>query len=93
LVNPPGVKAATGESISRPQQRILDTLATFESLGINSPQKAHVAVFSNASPTSGSFANNLGRLRSLGLIDYRPAGYVVATELLFPKGLMSCGTA
>src|SRR6185503_17360410 len=52
-VKQPSTNAASDESISRPQQRILDTLATFESLGINS----HVAVFSNASPTSGSFAN------------------------------------
>lgn len=38
-------------------------------------------------PSGGSFRNNLGALRSLGLIDYPSDGYVVATSLLFPEGL------
>jgi hypothetical protein len=78
-VKPPA-NTTGSEPISRPQQRILDTLATFESLGLNEAQKAHVAVFSDASPTSGSFANNLGRLRTIGLIDYPSGGTVCLTE-------------
>lgn len=36
---------------------------------------------------SKSFANALGRLRTLGFIDYPSTGYVAATNLLFPAGL------
>ena len=37
------------------------------------------------SPTSGAFANYLGRLRSLGLIDYPQPRQVIATPVLFLK--------
>lgn len=60
--------AAAG--ITAPQQRILDTLAVLESIGVERPHKSIVAVFAEVSPTSGGYFNNLGRLRSLGLIDY-----------------------
>lgn len=36
------------------------------------------------SPESGSYANNLGRLRTLGVIDYPKRGYVRAKDVLFP---------
>jgi uncharacterized protein len=35
------------------------------------------------SPTSGGYFNNLGSLRSLGLIDYPSGGQVVAKPVLF----------
>lgn len=41
-----------------------------------------------ASPASSAFANNVSRLSSLGLIRYPQPGYVQATELLHPKGLL-----
>lgn len=37
-------------------------------------------------PTSSGFTNNLGRLRSLGLIDYPQPRQVVATPVLFLDG-------
>lgn len=39
------------------------------------------------SPTSGGYFNNLGRLRTLGAIEYPMPGRVVATDLLFPAGV------
>ena len=36
---------------------------------------------------SSSFTNNLGALRSLGLISYPKSGHVAATDVLFPAGL------
>jgi hypothetical protein len=36
--------------------------------------------------TSKGFANGIGRLRSLGFIDYRPGSLVVAQPLLFLEG-------
>lgn len=67
--------------LSQPQQRILDVLATFESIGVGSLHKNILAVFSGASPTSGGYFNNLGKLRnSLGLIEYPSSSYVILTD-------------
>lgn len=65
------------DGVTAPQQRILDALASFEQLGLHQVAKSNVAVFSDQSPRSSGFANNLGRLRTLKLIDY-PAGGTVA---------------
>lgn len=61
---------STKTQLSNPQQRILDALAEFETLGLASVARHNLAVFSDQSPTSGGYTNNLGRLRGLGLIDY-----------------------
>ena len=37
------------------------------------------------SRTSGGYFNNLGRLRTLGAIDYPQKGQVRAADILFPK--------
>jgi hypothetical protein len=71
---------ADGDTISRPQQRILDALASLHSLGLGAVSKSNVGVFADASPTSSSFVNNLGRLRSLGLIEYPQQGAVRLTS-------------
>lgn len=68
------------EGLSRPQQGILNALAAFEACGIDAPLKHNVAVFSDASPKSSAFANNLGSLRSRGLIDYPRGGAVSLTD-------------
>ncbi len=46
--------------------------------------KQELADRAGASSTSSSFTNNLGSLRSLGLIDYPSPGMVAALEVLFP---------
>lgn len=68
------------EDLSRSQQKILDTLATLASIGIEQPTKNQLALWSDVSPTSGGFFNNLGRLRSLSLIDYPAGGEVALTS-------------
>ncbi len=45
-----------------------------------------LAAAAGASPTSSAFVNNLGALRSLGLIDYARPGQVVACPVLFLEG-------
>jgi hypothetical protein len=45
--------------------------------------KAALADRAGASPTSSSFTNNLGSLRTLGLIDYPRQGTVRAEPVLF----------
>lgn len=66
--------------ISRPQQRILNSLAKLESVGVTRPNKFVVAAYASVSPKSGSFANNLGRLRAQGLIDYPGSGLAALTQ-------------
>lgn len=68
------------EGVTAPQQRILDALASFEALGITDVARSNVAVFSDQSSTSSGFTNNLGTLRSKGLIDYPAGGRVCLTD-------------
>lgn len=46
-------------------------------------ERTELAERAGASPTSSAYANNLGRLRTLGLIDYPDRGHVVALPVLF----------
>jgi hypothetical protein len=43
--------------------------------------------------TSGGFKNNLGKLRTLGAIEYPSTGMVVASPMLFPEESMNAGVA
>jgi hypothetical protein len=52
---------------------VLDTLAWFEMLGIHAPSRAALAPMAGSRPTSGGFKNNLGALRTAGLLDYPEA--------------------
>lgn len=63
--------------ITKPQQRILESLAKLYAAQLEQVTKPMLAAFCQVRPTSGSYANNLGSLRSRGLIDY-PAGNMVA---------------
>jgi uncharacterized protein len=67
------------EGISGPQQRILDALAALEAIGLNDAHKTQLALFAQASPKSSSYTNNLGALRTAGLIDYPTTGRVALT--------------
>lgn len=81
IVKIEGTDGECSVSISRPQQRILDAIRSFEPIGITACAKNFIAVMAGASPTSGGYSNNLGALRSMGLIDYPKAGYLCLTEL------------
>ena len=67
---------ASGEpkAVSGPQQRILEALATRRSVGWAVMTKLWMSIFAGASSTSSSFGNNLGALRSAGMIEYRDGG-------------------
>jgi hypothetical protein len=67
-------------SITTPQRRILDALAGLGAMGLDEVARSNVAVFSGQSPTSSGFANNLGALRTAGLIDYPSRGRVAITS-------------
>jgi hypothetical protein len=57
------------DTLSNPQQRMLDALASFEAIGVNQLAKSHVAVFSDQSSRSSGFRNNLSVLSAKGLIE------------------------
>ena len=75
----PETDAVPQAAISKPQQRILDALAEFAALGVADVARSNVAVWAGSSPRSGGFANNLGALRSQGLVDYPSGGRVSLT--------------
>lgn len=66
--------------VSRPQQRILNALAWMESVRISVVDKTQLALLADQSPTSGGYFNNLGTLRSAGLINYPMPSKVALTD-------------
>lgn len=68
------------EGITRPQQRLLDALAQLEMFGLPQPSKPTLGAHAKVKAGTGSFGNNLGSLRTLGLIDYPSPGQVSLTE-------------
>lgn len=66
--------------VTRPQAQILGALRHLESLGISPISRANVAAWLGKT-VSGSFRNDLGRLRTLGLVDYPGADELALTDL------------
>lgn len=61
------------EGLTSPQQRVLDALAWWESIGIDGPDKGQVGFIAGyrvGKNVGGTFGNILGQLRSTGLIGY-----------------------
>lgn len=71
---------AKTESITNPQQRILDSIAWLESVGLYNPKRTIIAFLAEQSPKSSGFTNNLGALRSAGLITYPSSDSLGFTE-------------
>jgi hypothetical protein len=72
------------EQLPKAQRALLEVLIRFY------PQKmfrAALAEQAGLEANGGYFSNNLGALRSLGLVTYPANGYVCASELLFPQGV------
>ncbi len=59
---------------------VLDALASFECLGLREVARSNVAVWADQSPRSSGYANNLGALRTAGLIDYPRSGWLTLTD-------------
>lgn len=80
---PRAAKRASGEpiSLSSAQQRILDALAWLASINPTEPaDRTRLALLADQSPTSSGYSNNLGALRTAGLIDYPYGGVVKLTD-------------
>lgn len=76
----PARAAVTTEGVGKSQQKLLDSLAWLESKGLYPAPKNTLAAVAHVSPTSGGYFNNLGSLRSAGLIDYPTPGAVGFTD-------------
>jgi hypothetical protein len=66
---------------SKAQQRVLNALAWLESVGLGAGDKTQVALLADQSPTSSGYANNLGALRTAGLLEYPGPGTVGLTDV------------
>lgn len=63
-------------TISRPQQRILDAVAWWAALGDPAPTRVKVAFVSGYKPNTGTFNTYLSALNTAGLIEYPAQGRV-----------------
>lgn len=66
--------------ITKSQQHLLNCLASFEKLGFEAVEKRSLAALARVSPRSGGYFNNLGKLRSFGLVEYPSKGHVCLTD-------------
>lgn len=81
----PRAGAEPAEGITGPQQRVLDSLAWWESVGVAAPDKGRIGFIADyrvGKNVGGTFGNLLGALRSDGLIEYPRPGNAALT----PKG-------
>lgn len=77
----PAVSRPTVDSgIPPARQRILNALAFLESIGVRQADRIQLAMLADQSPGSGGYANNLGALRTHGLLDYPSSGQVQLTD-------------
>lgn len=71
--------------INDARQRIIDAIHVMTELHGKYPRKKQVALFAGASPTSGTFGENLASLRRAELIDYPSPGCVSLTPAGFAR--------
>lgn len=72
--------APTATEVTAPQQRLLDTLARYEALGVRALDRRTLAVSSAVSPRSSSYDANVRGLRAAGLIAYPSDGHAALTD-------------
>lgn len=70
----------TAEGLSRPQQKILDALAWFASIGVRDANRSPVAMLADQSPKSSGFRNNLSVLANRAMITYLAGGGLALTD-------------
>lgn len=68
------------DGLTPAKQKILNALAFLSGIGVAPADKTQLALIVGVSPTSGGYFNNLGSLRSSGLIEYPQGGTVALTE-------------
>jgi Mn-dependent DtxR family transcriptional regulator len=71
---------STDGGLTPAKQRLLNGLAFLRGIGATPADKTQLAILVGVSPSSGAYANNLGGLRSAGLIAYPSGGTVDLTD-------------
>ena len=77
---PPASTNGASSDVTPAKQKILNGLAFLQGIGVPAADKTQLALIVSVSPTSGGYFNNLGALRSSGLIDYPSGGTVALTD-------------
>ncbi len=77
-IRPARVEADTN-GVTPARQKILNGLAFLHGIGVAPADKTQLALIVGVSPTSGGYFNNLGALRTAGLIEYPIGGTVALT--------------
>ncbi len=75
----PRTVAESNGSLPPAKQKILNGLAFLHGIAVAPADKTQLALMVGVSPTSGGYFNNLGSLRSDGLIEYPSGGTVALT--------------
>jgi hypothetical protein len=84
---PPIERDASNGDLGGPEKKILRALSELRSIGKETPPKEMVAAWALYSPNGGAFVNPLGKLRTLGLVEYPAPGVVSLTA----SGLSTIG--
>ena len=71
--------ATPSGDLSRPEQRIVDSLAFWLGIGKETPTRQQVAAVAGYSPKSGAYNNLLGQLNGKGIISYPAPGILSLT--------------
>lgn len=79
-ISRPAPLAPPAEGLTATQQRILDSIALMESIGVEEPSTAAVGLIAGIDPTGGYFSNTVGPLGSAGLVE-RGQGTIRLTEI------------
>lgn len=78
-----GLQAAIFERLSGPEQRVLEAVIDAYPDPVRKVDAGAAAGYTVGEKVGGTFGNILGKLRSLGLVDYPDKGLVAATDVLF----------
>ncbi len=73
-------RSESNGAVTPAQMKILGALAQFEAIGRTQVSKKWIAALAGASHSSSSYSNNLGALRTAGLIDYPAPGLATLTR-------------
>jgi hypothetical protein len=78
-----GLQAAVYARLDGPERRVLEGIVAAYPDAITKQEAGELAGYTVGDRIGGTFGNILGRLRSLGLIEYPTPGYAVAQPVLF----------
>ena len=76
----PVVHGPPAEGLSRPQQKILDSLAWLASIGVEKPSRRQVALVSEVSAVSSGYEKNISTLKTAELVRYPGDGLLGLTD-------------